>query len=150
MMLLTLCLIKKDRQILLGYKKRGFGVHRWNGFGGKLDQGETIEKAAKREVLEEVEIKVNKLEEVGIAYFYFPDDPEILEVHIFKSEDWSGEPQETEEMKPQWFDIDKIPYDQMWDDDRYWFPWFLQNKKFKAHFYFDKYDKVKDHKIEAV
>ena len=47
------------------------------------------------------------------------------------------------------FDIDDIPYDKMWDDDKYWFPWFLENKKFKAKFYFDKDGKkVQDYKIE--
>ncbi len=149
MMLLTLCLLKKDKQILLGLKKRGFGVNRWNGFGGKVEKGETIQEAAIRETLEEVKVKISDLQEVGLMYFEFAGDPEILEVHVFKSENWSGQPTETEEMKPQWFDIDNIPYDKMWDDDRYWFPWFLDNKKFKAKFYFDKDGlKVKDYKIE--
>lgn len=46
--LLTLVMIMKNNQILLGMKKRGFGVNRWNGFGGKLQQGESILDAAKR------------------------------------------------------------------------------------------------------
>jgi hypothetical protein len=25
-------------------------------------------------------------------------------------------------MKPEWFDIEKIPYDKMWDDDIIWLP----------------------------
>ena len=25
-------------------------------------------------------------------------------------------------MKPQWRDFDKIPYEQMWEDDYIWFP----------------------------
>ena len=46
--LLTLLFVLKPGKVLLGYKKRGFGVGRWNGFGGKVQQGETIEEAAKR------------------------------------------------------------------------------------------------------
>ena len=46
--LLTLVMIMKDNQILLGMKKRGFGVNRWNGFGGKLQPRESILDAAKR------------------------------------------------------------------------------------------------------
>ena len=49
---MTLCLVVKENTILLGMKKRGFGVGRWNGFGGKLHEGESIEDAAKRETLE--------------------------------------------------------------------------------------------------
>ena len=46
--LLTLLFVLKPGKVLLGYKKRGFGVDRWNGFGGKVQQDETIEEAAKR------------------------------------------------------------------------------------------------------
>ena len=49
--LLTLLFVLKPGKVLLGYKKRGFGVDRWNGFGGKVQQGETIEEAAKRYIL---------------------------------------------------------------------------------------------------
>ena len=33
----TLCLLVKDNEILLAMKKRGFGVGKWNGVGGKID-----------------------------------------------------------------------------------------------------------------
>ena len=46
--LLTLLFVMRPNQVLLGMKKRGFGVGRWNGFGGKVQVGETIEDAAKR------------------------------------------------------------------------------------------------------
>ena len=45
---LTLVLIREASRILLGMKKRGFGVNRWNGFGGKVEAGETIAQGAKR------------------------------------------------------------------------------------------------------
>jgi len=45
---LTLAFVRRHGEILLGYKKRGFGVGKWNGFGGKVETGETIEDAAKR------------------------------------------------------------------------------------------------------
>ena len=43
---LTLCVIYDDSRVLLGMKKREFGAGRWNGFGGKIKDGETIEVAA--------------------------------------------------------------------------------------------------------
>ena len=47
---LTLVLVRDvaRHRVLLGMKKRGFGAGKWNGFGGKLEPGETIEEAAKR------------------------------------------------------------------------------------------------------
>ena len=44
----TLLFVRKDDEILLGMKKRGFGTGKWNGFGGKIEAGETIEQAAVR------------------------------------------------------------------------------------------------------
>ena len=36
--------------MLLGQKKRGFGEGYYNGFGGKVEPGETVAQAAAREV----------------------------------------------------------------------------------------------------
>lgn len=140
--LLTLCIIYQHPQILLGLKKRGFGAGRWNGFGGKLASGETIEQAAKREIKEEADIEVTDLEEMGIIDFEFISNPEILEVHIFKATNFLGEPKETEEMKPEWFEINHIPYKEMWPDDIYWLPLFLKGQKFKGKFTFDQNDTI--------
>lgn len=49
--ILTLVLVHNAKQVLLGMKKRGFGVGRWNGFGGKVEQNESIVEAAKRYAL---------------------------------------------------------------------------------------------------
>ncbi len=47
--LLTLVLVRKEHSlVLLGLKKRGFGVGKWNGFGGKVEPGESIIDGAVR------------------------------------------------------------------------------------------------------
>lgn len=148
--LLTLCIIHQHPKILLGMKKRGFGAGRWNGFGGKVSPGETIEDAAKREVQEEAGIEVENLNKVGIIEFEFKGNPEILEVHIFKTGDFSGEITESEEMKPQWFDVNKIPFDSMWPDDIFWLSLFLADKKFRGKFLFDEADVILEKKLEEV
>ena len=51
----TLLFLLTDDQILLAMKKRGFGMGRWNGVGGKIEPGETIEEATARECREEIE-----------------------------------------------------------------------------------------------
>lgn len=148
--LLTLIIIHQHLKVLLGMKKRGFGAGRWNGFGGKVSQGETIQEAAKRELREEAGIKVNNLEKVGIINFEFDGNPEILEVHIFKSDTFSGEPTESEEMKPQWWNINEIPFKDMWPDDIHWMPLFLNGKKFKGKFLFGESDIILKHELVEV
>ncbi len=148
--LLTLCIIHQHPKILLGLKKRGFGIGRWNGFGGKVFSSETIENAAKRELQEEAGVEINHLDKVGIIEFEFKGNSEILEVHIFKSDNFSGEPIESEEMKPQWFHIDEIPFDKMWPDDKYWLPLLLKGKKFKGKFLFGKSDVILERELIEV
>ncbi len=131
-------MVFKNDQILLGMKKRGFGEGRWNGFGGKLEEGETIEEGAARELEEEVGIVAKGMEKIGILDFSFDSDPKLLEVHVFKVTEYSGEPFESEEMKPEWFNFENIPFEQMWSDDEYWFPLMLNNKQFKGKFHFDR------------
>lgn len=131
-------------------KKRGFGAGRWNGFGGKVESGETIEDAAKREVWEEAGIRVADIEKVGHINFEFVGDPVILEVNVFKAGSFYGEPSESDEMKPQWFHKDEIPFDQMWPDDRHWFPLFLAGKKFTGKFLFEGQDKILKQELKLI
>ena len=44
----------RGQTILLANKKRGFGVGKWNGIGGKQKRGETVIDAARRECQEEI------------------------------------------------------------------------------------------------
>jgi len=120
-------------------KKRGFGVNRYNGFGGKLDGDETLEEALVRELNEEVGISVlpEHLRKVAELTFIFPHKPEWSQiVHVYFFEQWLGEPMESEEMRPDWFHQDKLPYEKMWPDDKYWLPEVLQGKYVTARFVF--------------
>lgn len=150
MIITTLCLVKKGNKILLGMKKRGFGQGRWNGFGGKVSQGERIEDAAKRETKEESGIDVLEAEKIGVIDFAWRNKPEIMQVHIFSCDKFSGQEKETEEMRPEWVEIKNLDYEKMWADDIYWYPLFLSGKKFKGNFLFDDKDKVLEYKIEEV
>ena len=146
--ILTLVVIQKDGKVLLGMKKRGFGVGKWNGFGGKVDVSETVEDAAKRELFEEAGITAESMEKLGVLDFSWKGkEQDILEVNIFKATDFSGEPQESEEMKPQWFNVGEIPFEKMWSSDEYWYPPFLENKKFTGKFVFDDKNNVLEHQL---
>lgn len=148
--LLTLSIIHNDSQILLGMKKRGFGQGRWNGFGGKVIPGESIETAARRETAEEAGIFTKNMEKRGILSFEFEGNPEVLEVHIFSIPDFEGKAIETEEMKPEWFRLNEIPYEKMWPDDKFWLPILLNGKKFTGSFYFRDNDTLLSYDIKEI
>lgn len=135
--LLTLCIIYKDDKILLGMKKRGLGTGRWNGFGGHIKKGESIEESVTREISEETGLSVKNLKKMGIIIFEFQDGHQNLEVHIFRSKDFEGRVTESEEMRPEWFDASKLPLKDMWPADTYWLPILLRGKKFEGKFIYD-------------
>ncbi len=146
----TLCLIHQHPKLLLGMKKRGFGAGRWNGFGGKVANGESIEEAAKREMLEESGVKVYQMEKMGVLDFCWKNGVEEIEVNVFKVKNFSGIPTESEEMRPHWFDVANIPFKDMWQDDTFWLPLFLENKKFRGKFIFDGKDNILEKELKEV
>src|SRR3989338_3154367 len=136
----TLSFLIKDNGVCLAMKKRGFGVGKGNGVGGKGADGETVVAAASRETEEEIGVRVlpEELEPKAVLRFYFNEKPEWnQEVHVFVAHRWDGEPQETEEMRPQWYRHDALPFSEMWIDDPHWLPNVLAGKKLEADFYFN-------------
>ena len=145
---------KINNRILLGHKKRGFGEGKLNGIGGKVEEGETVEQAAMREGFEEVGIEFGKLTRVALLDFYFPyvDNPAKWnqQVVVYLCNRWHGHPIETEEIKPEWFPLNKVPHDQMWSDDVFWFPKVLEGSMIRAKFLFGKDLLVEDSEIQEV
>jgi len=149
---LTLVLIRRGENILLGLKKKGFGMGNWNGPGGKVEPGEEIEAAARRESREEFGVDLGELKKIGIVTCEYRevDEPKDMEVHIFETKDFYGEPIETDEMRPRWFPVSKYPFDKAWPDDEFWFPWYLEGKTFRGRFQFHGYKKVVEHELHEV
>ncbi|KAF8880071.1 hypothetical protein BD779DRAFT_1446525 [Infundibulicybe gibba] len=138
--LYTNAFIIQDGKVLLGYKKRGFGKQKFNGFGGKVEPGETPLEAAKREL--EAGITA-PLSHAGMLLFVAEGAGPAFQIEIYTASTYTGTIVETDEMKPHWFttqsDVQahsgpggppQIPFDQMWDSDRHWFPLLLSAKPF--------------------
>lgn len=147
----TLLFLRGGDEILLAMKKRGFGAGKWNGVGGKLEPGETIEQALIRETREEIGVialRYSKVAELDTSKEN--DEGRRMHVHTFLADSWSGEPVESEEMAPRWHKLHNIPYDEMWENDRYWPPQALEGKKIIAEFAFDEQERLVSHNISVV
>ena len=134
----TVCFLTKGNpanELLLGLKKAGFGAGKYAGIGGKVEADESVETAVLREVIEEISVHIpeNQLQNMGRVQFFFPAKPAWNhDVAIFRAEQWVGIPQESNEIKPVWFQIGEIPYDQMWQDAPHWLPFVLEGKQIRA------------------
>jgi len=138
----TLIFIFHDEEILLIEKKRGLGEGKINGPGGKLEAGETFEQAAVRETLEEVGLHVTQLEIAGELHFQMSDSADMTCL-VYRTVHFSGDLTETDEAAPFWCSVDAIPYDQMWEDDREWFPYLLNGQYFRGFYRFEG-DRMKE------
>ena len=157
----TLMLLRKNDEILLAMKKRGFGVGKFNGVGGKLKIGETPEMAMLRETEEEIGVVPSKYEKVGLLDFveFYKGEKVNIVTHLYTASEWEGEPKESEEMIPKWFSLDnlpqwvgvnEIPYDKMFVDDKYWLPLVLEGKKLDVFFEFDEDWNVISKRIDEI
>lgn len=120
-----------------------------------------------RETKEEcgLDVSTANLDKVGVLTFEFVNEPQILEVHVFRATRYSGDVTESEgvfcydqyflennypvfvEMRPQWFGYSEVPYDDMWPDDRLWYPMMFDNKYFDGHFKFEGMSNILEHSI---
>ncbi|KAI8986662.1 NUDIX hydrolase domain-like protein [Trametes punicea] len=144
--------IQDDLKVLLGYKKRGFGMGLWNGFGGKVDPGETAAQAAVRELEEEAGITA-PLKHCGTLFFVVEGVDTAFNINIFSAYEYEGTITESDEMRPEWFAIQEsmmpprnplsiidhgekqealppIPLETMWADDEFWMPLMFARRHF--------------------
>ena len=136
-----LCLLTRtvggERQVLLGYKKRGLGAGKIVALGGHVEERETAAQAAAREVKEEsgIAVAADSLRAAAQITFLFPTRPAWdMTVAVFTADTWSGEPAETDEIRPQWFPVAALPFTQMWDDAPRWLPRVLAGEQLRATF----------------
>lgn len=140
----TACFLIKKNKILLGLKTQKIGKGCWNGYGGGIEDGESVIEAAIRELKEEtgrnkaegVIALPEHLEKIAIVDFHnTKSDGEtfVCRVHFYIVKKWDGEARETEEMiKPTWFEIDNLPFNRMMPADKIWFPVALSGRKIVA------------------
>ncbi|XP_044836562.1 7,8-dihydro-8-oxoguanine triphosphatase isoform X1 [Mauremys mutica] len=102
------------------------------------------------ELLEESGLTVDNLQKMGQITFEFVGNSELMEVHIFRADTFHGEPTESDEMRPQWFQLDQVPFSHMWPDDVYWFPLLLQKKLFRGYFKFQGLDTILEYTLRQV
>lgn len=144
----TLIFLCKDNQVCLGRKKTGHGLGKWNGFGGHVETGETSEHAAIRELFEETGIKVSSKDLLRSAKLNYKEQSEwVVDVFVVNVKE---EPLPTDEMEPEWFDMNEIPWQEMWPNDKLWLERVLKGEKFEATFWHDQSGNLLKHEFAVL
>ena len=140
-----LCFIRRDDKLLLMVKKRGLGAGKINAPGGRIEAGESPLEAAIRETEEEIQVRPESPVLSAELSFVFTDGYS-LHVYVFLSSDFAGTPAATAEADPFWCNVEEIPFDRMWEDDRHWLPKMLAGEHPIGRFIFEG-DKMLDMEI---
>lgn len=131
--------VRADGAVLLGRKRRGLGYGKWNGFGGKIEAGETMRQCAARELREECGLTADPAALTMAADLYFCQPSDMSWSHagvVYLVREWEGEPHLSDEMEPRWFAPEELPYEEMWEADRIWLPLVLAGRRLRGTVYF--------------
>eukprot|EP00088_Acartia_fossae_P061590 TRINITY_DN7403_c0_g1_i1.p1 TRINITY_DN7403_c0_g1~~TRINITY_DN7403_c0_g1_i1.p1 ORF type:complete len:170 (+),score=19.65 TRINITY_DN7403_c0_g1_i1:46-555(+) len=148
-------IVKNDR-ILLGMKRRGTGKGLWqHAFAGKVENNESIQDAALRELHEETSLTAtpDQLQYVGLFEYEFTNPalvPFVMEVHIYRALSWSGHPKTSSEIRPKWFQITDIPFEDMWPDNSFWLQRSIQGENLYGYFLYEDWNTISSYHIEKL
>jgi 8-oxo-dGTP diphosphatase len=122
----TLCYIRKNGKTLMLHRvKKENDMHegKWNGLGGKMEEGETPEECAIREVKEECGLDIKNPTLKGLLTFPFFSKGESWYVFLFLINEFVGELIESNEGDLEWIEDDKLLQLNLWEGDQTFIKW---------------------------
>jgi 8-oxo-dGTP diphosphatase len=146
------CFIQQNNKTLMLYrnkKENDINQGKWIGLGGKFEPGESPEECLVREVKEEAGVTVTDYKLRGILTFQIMENlSEPLYIFIYTVSAYEGEIGVCDEGTLEWIDNDKILDLELWEGDRLFWGWLLEDKGFfSANFKYHD-DKLIDYKVE--
>ena len=145
----TLCYINDgNRTLMLHRIKKENDMHegKWNGLGGKLEDGESPEECVIREVKEESGLDITNPTLKGILTFPKFDEVDDWMVFVFVSNEFSGKLSECDEGVLEWIDNEKVMSLNLWGGDKIYMKWLTGHPFFSAKFIYKK-RKLQSHEV---
>lgn len=149
MKLATLCYVKQNGKTLMIHrvkKQNDYHEGKWNGLGGKFEQGETPEECAIREVKEESGLTIFSPKLHGLLTFPMFDGKDDWYVFVYTINEFEGELIDSDEGNLAWIPNDELTKLNLWEGDQIFLPWLFQDKFFSAKFNYEN-GKFKDYEV---
>lgn len=139
MILATLCYIKQGGKTLMVFRNKKLNdIHegKWNGLGGKFEEGETPEECIRREVREEAGLIIQNPHLHGLLMFPKFKGNDWF-VFVFTATNFSGELIESPEGRLEWIGDEDFSGLNLWESDRIFLPWLKEENFFSARFEYE-------------
>lgn len=128
-------------------KPNDYHKEKWNGLGGKFEEGETPEECVIREVEEESGLKLEDPTLSGFIVFPKFDGENDWNVFLFRAEKFSGELlRNSDEGNLEWIPNEKLFDLNLWEGDKIFLKWVFEKKFFTAKFIYEN-KKFVDYKV---
>ncbi len=137
MKLATLCYVKHNGYTLMLHRvKKHNDMHagKWNGLGGKLNEGETPEECVVREVCEEAGLVIRNPKLHGVLTFPAFANNEDWYAFLFTATEFEGALIDSAEGVLRWVPDEELLDLNLWEGDRVFLPWLEQSKFFSGKF----------------
>lgn len=140
MKLATLVYIEKDGKMLMMFrdkKKNDMHERKYNGIGGKLEEGESPEECMIRETQEETGLTPTNFRLAGIStypQFYENEDWYLFIYHVTA---YQGEEFISSEGSLEWIKTSLLSTLNMWEDNKIFLQWLLEKTFFSSKFIYE-------------
>lgn len=151
---LTLCFLKYQNSILLINRNKVPFMGMWNAIGGHQEKGETLLECAIREIYEETNIKIEKLNFMGKFTWNFDDDIGYIYVgNLEKDFNINDYPLKNEEGIVDFKSIEWIENSHntgIINDLKIIIPEIFKNQINEYHFIYDEQNQLKSYTIKKI
>ncbi len=108
-MVVVICILKKREQFLICSRPKGKEFAGWYEFpGGKVEKNEYLIESLKRELLEELSIKLNTKNMIFLQSYEIKRQNKKILLNFFITNKWSGRIKNLENQRIKWVDLKKI------------------------------------------
>jgi 8-oxo-dGTP diphosphatase len=108
-LVVVICILKKREQFLICSRPKGKEFAGWYEFpGGKVEKNEYLIESLKRELLEELSIKLNTKNMIFLQSYEIKRQNKKILLNFFITNKWSGRIKNLENQRIKWVDLKKI------------------------------------------